>query len=271
MLLFQAAIISLLCYLGSLGAPWIFGTTGGWYTLSRPLVSGMLIGLITGNLKEGIIIGVAVQAVYIALVTPGGQVPADLNFVAYPAMAIAIISHASTGVAVTLATTIGVVGTIVWNFFQVADSFWNHRARKAIQEHNAESFRFNAVFGPQILNFVLRFIPSFLVIYFGSSFAKEFVSRTPKYLMDVMTFLGGALPAIGIVMLLLMVIKKQYMWLFFLFGFTCVTFLKLNMIAIAIIGGTLAVLYFFAINNSKGGSASQSDTDNGDFEEEEEF
>lgn len=266
MLVFQAILISLLCYFGSLSSPWIFGATGGWYTLSRPLVSGMLIGLITGNVREGIIIGVAVQAVYIALVTPGGQMPADLNYVAYPAMAVAIMSHASTGVAVTLATTIGIVGTIVWNFFQVANSFWNHRAQKAIKDQNEKAFKFNAVFGPQILNFLLRFIPSFLVIYFGSGFAKEFVANTPKYLLDVMSFLGGALPAIGIVMLLLMVIKKQYMWIFFLFGFTCITFLKLNMIALAIVGAVVAVIYFFAINND---SAEQSSGSTSDDESEE--
>lgn len=268
MLVIQAILISLLCYLGSLSSPWIFGTTGGWYTLSRPLVSGMLIGLITGDVKEGIIIGVAVQAVYIALVTPGGQMPADLNYVAYPAMAVAIMSHASTGVAVTLATTIGIVGTIVWNFFQVVDSYWNHRAQHAIQNHDEKGFKFNAVFGPQILNFLLRFIPSFLVIYFGSGFAKQFVANTPKYLIDVMSFLGGALPAIGIVMLLLMVIKKQYMWIFFLFGFTCVVFLKLNMIALAIVGATVALVYFFAINNSSSDDSSSEQKSNEEDEEE---
>jgi PTS system mannose-specific IIC component len=55
----------------------------------------------------------------IGKVTPGGQMPADLNFVAYPAIALAILSNSSTEVAVTLATTIGVIGTIVFNFFQV--------------------------------------------------------------------------------------------------------------------------------------------------------
>lgn len=36
MLFFQAVLISLLCYLGALGTPWLMGLTGGWYTISRP-------------------------------------------------------------------------------------------------------------------------------------------------------------------------------------------------------------------------------------------
>ncbi|WP_367365547.1 PTS mannose/fructose/sorbose/N-acetylgalactosamine transporter subunit IIC [Pediococcus parvulus] len=274
MLFFQATIISILCYLGALGTPWLFGLTGGWYTLSRPLVSGFLIGLIVGDVKQGIIIGVAVQAVYIALVTPGGQMPADLNFVAYPAIALAIMSHASTGVAVTMATTIGVVGTIVFNFFQVGNSYWNHRAEKAIEEGNERSFHFNAIWGPQIFNFALRFIPSFLVIYFGSGFAKQLLNSMPQYILDVMTFLGGVLPALGIVMLLTIVIKKNYMWAFFLFGFTAVVFMQLNMIALAMVAVTIAVIFYFAIStndDSDGGNSNKTQGGSENNDEEEEF
>lgn len=270
MLFFQAVLISLLCYLGALGTPWLMGLTGGWYTISRPLVSGFLIGLILGDVTQGIIIGVAIQAVYIAMVTPGGQMPADLNFVAYPAIALAILSNSSTEVAVTLATTIGVIGTIVFNFFQVANSFWNHRAQKAIEEGNEKGFHFNAIVGPQLLSFALRFIPSFLVIYFGSSFAKELLESMPQYLIDVMGILGGALPAIGIVMLLTAVVKEDIMLLFFVFGFICVIFLKLNMFALAVVAGVIAYIYFQAKSKPVVKVATEDGTYD-DFDDEEEF
>ncbi|KRO00875.1 PTS mannose/fructose/sorbose/N-acetylgalactosamine transporter subunit IIC [Companilactobacillus kimchiensis] len=271
MLLVQATLISLLCYLGALSTPWAMGIIGGWYTLSRPLVSGFLIGIIVGDVPRGIIIGIAVQAVYIAMVTPGGQMPADLNYVAYPAIALAVLSHASTGVAVTLATTIGVIGTIAFNLFQVLNSYWNHRSAKAIEEGDEKAFHFNTIWGPQILNFLLRFIPSFLVIYFGAGFAKEMLSSMPKYLLDVMTFLGGALPALGIVMLLTVVIKKSYMWVFFLFGFVAVVFMKLNMIALAMVAAMIAVIFYFATSNKGSNDSNNSGSNTSNGEEEEEF
>lgn len=268
-LLFQATLISLLCYLGALSTPWLFGLTGGWYTLTRPLVSGFLIGIILGDVTQGVIIGVAVQAVYIAMVTPGGQMPSDLNFVAYPAIALAILSNVSTEVAVTLATTIGVIGTIVFNFYQVSNSFWNHRATKAIEEEDDKAFFFNTIVGPQSLNFVLRFVPSFLVIYFGSGFAKEILNSMPQYIIDTMQYLGGALPAIGVVMLLTAVVKENIMILFFLFGFICIVFLNLNMIALAVFAGVVAFIYYLAI--SKTGSSNTVISTSGleDFEEDE--
>ena len=128
----ESVLIGIFCYLGALSVPWALGVTGGWYTLSRPLVSGMVVGLILGDVKTGIMIGVAVQAVYIALITPGGQMPADLNFIAYPAIALGILSGATPEVAVTLAATIGILGTIIFNFMMVLNAFWNHKADDAV-------------------------------------------------------------------------------------------------------------------------------------------
>ena len=122
----QAMIIGILAYLGSLSVPWFFGLSGGWYTLSRPLVSGLLIGAILGDVQTGILVGVAVQVVYIALVTPGGAMPQDLNSAAYIGVALGIVSvkgGASIEAAIAIATAVGAVGTIFHNFMMVSNSF----------------------------------------------------------------------------------------------------------------------------------------------------
>ena len=76
----------------------------------------------------------AVQAVYIAMVTPGGSMPADLNFVAFPAIALGILSGKEPSVAVAIAATIGIAGTILFNFMMVLNSYWNHRADVALEQ-----------------------------------------------------------------------------------------------------------------------------------------
>ena len=45
--------------------------------MGRPLVSGFIIGIILGDVKTGILMGAAVQTLYIGLVTPGLSMPAD--------------------------------------------------------------------------------------------------------------------------------------------------------------------------------------------------
>ena len=66
----QAILLGLFACLASL--PGMGGTTIGNYTLGRPLVGGLVVGLILGDIQTGIIVGAAIQLVYIALVTPGG-------------------------------------------------------------------------------------------------------------------------------------------------------------------------------------------------------
>lgn len=58
--LIQALLIGVLSYMGTLMSPWLLGCIGGWYVLGRPLISGLLIGLILGDVQTGIIVGAAV-------------------------------------------------------------------------------------------------------------------------------------------------------------------------------------------------------------------
>lgn len=95
----QAAILGLFACLSSM--PGLGGTTIGNYTLGRPLVGGLICGLVLGDLKTGIMCGVAMQLVYIALVTPGGTVSADVRAVSYIGIPLAMVAVHSQGLSAT--------------------------------------------------------------------------------------------------------------------------------------------------------------------------
>ncbi|MBU3089601.1 PTS mannose/fructose/sorbose/N-acetylgalactosamine transporter subunit IIC [Clostridium gasigenes] len=245
----QVLLISVLSYLGALSVPWFLGISGGWYTLSRPLVSGFLIGLILGDVSTGIIVGVAVQVVYIALVTPGGQMPQDLNAAAYIGVTLGVISvkgGATVASAVAIATAVGAVGTIFFNFMMLVNSYWNHKAIACIEKGDLKGLKFNHLIGPQITNFLLRVIPTFIVIYFGAAIAANIINLFPvtSFTMRTLTALGGMLPAVGVAILLRQVTKKDFELIYFLFGFILIAALKINMISLAIVGAFFAVLNF---------------------------
>ena len=71
--IWQAALLGICACLASM--PGLGGTSFGNYTLGRPLVAGLVVGLIMGNVSLGIIVGTAIQVVYIALVTPAAPFP----------------------------------------------------------------------------------------------------------------------------------------------------------------------------------------------------
>ena len=87
---FQAALLGVFACLASM--PGMGGTTIGNYTLGRPLVAGLVVGIILGDITLGIIVGTAIQVVYIALVTPGGTVSADVRAACYIGIPLAMIA-----------------------------------------------------------------------------------------------------------------------------------------------------------------------------------
>lgn len=247
--LVQAILIGILSYLGSLSCPWFLGTTGGWYVLSRPLVSGFLIGAILGDIQTGIIVGVAVQVVYIALVTPGGQMPQDLNAAAYIGVGLGILTvknGATVESAVAIATAVGAIGTIFHNFMMMTNSYWNARAMKAVEEGDYKKLAFNHWVGPQITQFLYRVIPTVAVLYLGQGLATQIIDMFPvdSFIMRTLTVLGGMLPAVGVAILLKQVTKNNMDLIRFLVGFTLVAAMGINMISLAIFGAFMAYSHF---------------------------
>ena len=94
MSIFQALLLALFGWMSSIYSPVLMGSLGGWYTLGRPLVSGMVIGIILGDVQTGIIMGAAIQMLYIGLVTPGGAMPADVNFASWIGIPLAMVGGA---------------------------------------------------------------------------------------------------------------------------------------------------------------------------------
>ncbi len=242
----QAALIALICYLGALSTPWILGTTGGWYTLTRPLVAGFLVGLILGDVTTGVLIGVAVQAVFIGLITPGGTVPADLSFVCYLGIPLAMISGAAPEVAVSISVGFGVIGVAVWQIFSVGNAAWAHLGDRYAEEGNLEGIiRINYL--AQIPWFFLRGVLPFAILFFGGELAPNlitFLETQAPWFLEFLGLLGGAFPAVGIAILLLQITPNVRMLMWFILGWAAVSYLGLSIVAIAVFGVIIALVYY---------------------------
>ncbi|MGE5221820.1 MAG: PTS mannose/fructose/sorbose/N-acetylgalactosamine transporter subunit IIC [Omnitrophica WOR_2 bacterium] len=246
MSILQAALIALFCYLGALTTPWILGTTGGWYVISRPLVAGFIVGLILGDVRTGVLIGIALQLPFIGLITPGGAVPADLSFAAYLGIPLAMVAKVTPEVAVSLGVGFAVIGVAVWQVLSVGNSFWAHVCDRYAEEGNlAGIIRVNYL--AQIGTFILRFVVAFIVLYFGQGLANNLVSILQNNIPWFVTFLtvvGGALPAVGIAILLFQIAPAPRMLIWFLLGWVLVAYLKVPTVGVAVFGALIAVAYY---------------------------
>lgn len=88
----------------------------GYYTLYRPIISGMLTGLILGNLELGMLAGCVVNIIYIDFVSTGGSLKGDQCLTAIIAATAAIIFKLSPIEASAIAYPFGYAGILIWKY-----------------------------------------------------------------------------------------------------------------------------------------------------------
>lgn len=252
-LLFQALMCGLFCYLGAIQSPWLLGMTGGYYIVGRPLVAGLLCGLVFGDVTQGVLCGVAVQAVFIANLSTGGATNSEITYASYGGIGLAMATTKDPAVAVTLSILVGqTLGLIFYNAQVVLTSFFNSGVEKAAENNDEHGITLMHIVYPQLVTLVFRAVPVFLVVYFGQGVVDSLLSSVPEIVTHIISVLGGVLPALGIGMLMNIVIKNKMQLIFFFAGFVLVSFAGLSMVAVVFLAALVAYLTYLAANKQEG-------------------
>lgn len=251
---FQAALLGLFASLASM--PGMGGSSIGNYTLGRPLVGGLVCGLILGDIKLGIVCGVAMQLVYIALVTPGGTVSADVRAVSYIGIPLAMVAitaqgiSASSGEAADLAksmgTLVGTIGTVLFYGTATMNLAWQHIGWKAVEEGNFKKLYMVDWGLPWISHFLFSFLPTLIMCKLGASAVTALQTALPMdgIAMKTLFTVGALLPCVGIAILLKQLVEKVTDFIPFFVGFTLAASLGLNLVASAVISLIFALLFY---------------------------
>ena len=250
----QAILLGFCACLASM--PGMGGTSFGNYTLGRPLVAGLVVGLILGDIRTGIIVGAAIQVIYIALVTPGGTVSADVRAISYIGIPLAICAIKGMGLdpsskqamdmAAALGAAVGTLGTVLFYGTATMNLIWQHIGWKAVEEGNFKKLYVVDMGLPWISHFVCSFLPTVIITTAGSSMVDLMKAYLPMdgIAMKTLFTVGSLLPAVGVAILLKQVITKTVDFLTFFFGFTLAACMGVNLIGAALIGGFFAVINY---------------------------
>ncbi len=243
--LWQALLIGLFTWLGSQPTPFLFGTTGGFWTVGRPLIGGTIVGLILGDPMNGMIIGANISLIFLGVIVPGGAVSTDVVFAGYLGTTLALASGVSSEVAVSLAVPLGLIGVFTWNIWTTIGVPIGHLADKSAQKGDTGGIWIWNFIVPQLLNFAFRFIPAFLVALYGSEIGETLANVIPAWLNTSLANIGGLLPAIGMALLLKMLVKDTKQWGFFLIGFILFAVGHIQLVPIALIGVAIVFVLLY--------------------------
>ncbi len=230
-----------------------FSPNLGFNVMRWPLMSGAVVGLIMGDLGQGILLGASINLVFLGVISAGGSSPADPSLAGWLGTALAMSVGVGPQEAITIAAPLGVIGLL--GFFSrmsvdVAFVRWaDERAEKGDIWGVA---RMNWLPG-QIYVFVTTFFPVLILALAGSvALNALFDAIDPfrggaaewRWVRDWFIVAGSVLVAVGIGINLNLILRGATIP-YFLIGFTVSALTGVNIIAMAVLAGALAVLHVF--------------------------
>ncbi len=228
------------------------------FQFHQPLVSCTLIGLVTGHLTAGIILGGTIQMMALGWANIGAAVAPDVAL-ASTAAAIILVKggdFGTQGISVATATAIplAVAGLFLTMIVRTISVGLVHGADAQAKNGNfrgLELYHYAAL----LLQGLRIVIPAALLIAIPTESVQSALAAMPDWLKDGMTIGGGMVDAVGYALVINMMASKET-WPFFAIGFALAALSQLTLIALGAIGVALALIY---INLSKmGGSGNGS-------------
>ena len=211
----------------------------GRLNFEQPLVGATLVGLLLGDVPTGLAVGAAVELVSMGLVQVG----------------------ASAETAMTIAIPVAVLGQLLGIVFRSIIAALTHVADSAIDNGKFKTaYRMHICAGSGLYA-IMYFLPIFLAVFVGTDLVQAIVNMVPEWLSVGLNVSTKIMTAYGLALLLTMMIKKG-MTPFLFIGFLLAAYLNLSVIAVALIGVCLAIVFMgFKFNGSHAAAGVDSDYD----------
>lgn len=225
--------------------------------LRRPLLTGTIAGIIMGDMVQGLIISATLELMWMGIGNVGAYSAPDIVAGAIIGVSLGITTGGGIATGIALGVPVSLLCQqllIIWRSFAC---FLNPWAIRAIENGNYKALSKIHFFSTPVW-FLIRAVPCFIAIYFGSELIKTILDAIPQSIITGMGVASKLIPAVGICILLLMLLKGR-MWFFFLLGFMLTTYLKLPIIPITFIALAFAVLYDMASMSNKNNDAYKKD------------
>lgn len=219
----------------------------------QPLVACTLIGLVTGHLTEGIMLGGSLQMIALGWANVGAAVAPDAALAAVASSIILVQGGQGVkgiGPAVAIAIPLAVAGLFLTMIVRTITVAIVHLMDKAAKEGSSKMIDFWQYVSICLQGLRIA-IPAALLLVIPASSVRGMLEAMPAWLNDGMSIGGGMVVAVGYAMVINMMASRE-VWPFFIIGFVVAALSDLTLIAIGALGISLALMY---LTLDKGGSS----------------
>ena len=218
------------------------------FQFHQPIVACTLIGLVSGYLEEGIILGGSLQMIALGWANIGAAVAPDA---ALASVASAIIMVKGLGGATDAQTVIDSAIAVAIPL-SVAGLFLTMVCRTLaipivhVMDAAAEKGNFRGIETWQIIAILMQgvriAIPAVALCYIPAEAVQAALEAMPAWLADGMSIGGGMVAAVGYAMVINMMATKET-WPFFALGFVVACISEITLIGLGVIGVVIALVY----------------------------
>ncbi|MBL4934050.1 MULTISPECIES: PTS mannose/fructose/sorbose/N-acetylgalactosamine transporter subunit IIC [Clostridium] len=239
----QSFLIAL--WVGAVMSRWLGG--GATLTLRfSPLMTGLIVGIVMGNVTQAMIVTAALQLIYMGVFSPGGSMPSEPSIAAAIAVPVALLGNLKPEAAIAVAVPVGLLGSYLYQFRFFINTFLGKYTDKAVEDLNDGAIKRSIIVLPTIASFLL-FVPLvFIALYFGAPMIADVINALKgTYVIHILDVVGGGLAAIGIATTVYVIGRKDYLVFFLLAYFMSVSLKSLNitMVTYAVFGVVIALIF----------------------------
>lgn len=224
------------------------------FQFHQPLVACTLIGLVTGNLEAGIVLGGTLQMIALGWANIGAAVAPDAALASVASAIILVLGGQGVkGVpsAIAIAVPLAVAGLFLTMIVRTIAVPIVHLMDAAAEEGNIRTVEMWHIIAV-CLQGVRIAIPAAALLFIPAQTVQSFLESMPAWLTDGMAIGGGMVVAVGYALVINMMATKE-VWPFFIIGFVVAAISQLTLIAQGALGVALALIY---LNLSKMGGSS---------------
>ena len=231
------------------------------FEFHQPLVACTLIGLVTGHLTEGIILGGSLQMIALGWANIGAAVAPDAAL-ASVASAIILVQGdqgvKGVGTAIAIAVPLAVAGLFLTMIVRTVAVPIVHIMDAAAEEGNYRKIEVWQVIAVCLQGLRIA-IPAAALLIIPAGAVKSALEAMPAWLSDGMSIGGGMVVAVGYAMVINMMATRE-VWPFFSIGFVIAAVSDLTLIALGALGISFGLIY---LELKKNGGSSNGNGGNG--------
>ena len=230
-----------------------------------PLMTGLVVGIVMGDVAGAMVITAAIQLIYMGVFSPGGTMPSEPSIAAAIAVSVALLGDLTPEAAIAVAVPVGLLGSYLYQFRFFINTFLGKATDRAVESLNHSAISRSVVLYPTIASFLL-FVPLvFIALFWGAPVIADVITTLEgTVFLHILEVVGGGLAAIGIATTIYVIGRKDYMVFFLLAYFISVIFkdIGITMVTYAILGTLVAAIFVLSRNNSAKASSSASSNSN---------